>query len=653
MKEKICLFAGTSEGRKLAAALAAEYELFICVATEYGEVLLDGIEGADVHTGRMDETEMECFFDGHGFARIIDATHPFAAEATKNIRAASAAKGIPYLRVLRENEARRDNAVYLNSVREAAEYLEKTTGNVLVTTGSKELGAYSPLGAERVWARVLPSEDSISACLEAGVPVSHIIAAQGPFTKEFNTALIKMTGAKYIVTKDSGKAGGFEEKLAAAEETGAAAIVIGRPTEPEGLPTEAALDLLLGGGRAKKAGIFIIGVGPAGKETLTFEARDAAEGCDAVFGAKPVADMFDTAKPKYYEYSPEKICEILSAHPGIRKAAVLMRGDTGFYSGAKRFEKVFRGHEITVLPGVSSVAAFAARLGVSWEDARLISLHGRNANAVHAVKTCKKTFVLTGGENTVASVCRRLCLYGLGEVSVAAGEKLGYPEERITRGTAKELCEYCADALSVLYIYNPEAESFYYSGLPDGLFVRGDTPMTKSEVRAVTLSKLAPKSDSVIWDVGAGTGSVSVECALNAPEGRIYAIEKDESACELINLNARKFGTENIITVCGEAPECLHNLESPDIVFIGGSAGGSEGIIAAALEKNPRARIVINCVTLETLSDAVRCREKFAPGGFEAVAINAARSKQAGNYNLMSANNPVYIITMQKGENDV
>ncbi|MBP5155562.1 MAG: precorrin-6A/cobalt-precorrin-6A reductase, partial [Clostridia bacterium] len=152
MKEKICLFAGTSEGRKLAAALAGEYELFVCVATEYGELLLDGTEGINVHTGRMDEAEMEDFFAGHGFARIIDATHPFAAEATKNIRAAAEAKGIPCLRILRESDAKRGNAVYLGSVREAAEYLEKTTGNVLVTTGAKEIGAYSPLGAERVWA---------------------------------------------------------------------------------------------------------------------------------------------------------------------------------------------------------------------------------------------------------------------------------------------------------------------------------------------------------------------------------------------------------------------------------------------------------------------------------------------------------------------
>ncbi len=653
MKEKICLFAGTTEGRKLAEALAGEYALTVCVATEYGEVLLDGTEGIEVRTGRMDEPEMERFFGSNGFARIIDATHPFAAEVTKNIRAAANAAGVPCLRILRESDAKSKNALYFGSVSEAAEYLKDLPGNVLATTGSKEIGAYSPIGRERLWARVLPAEASISACLEAGVPVSHIIAAQGPFTKEFNAALIKMTNARFIVTKDSGKAGGFEEKLAAAEETGARAIVIGRPAEPEGVTVSAALGILLGGEHAQKAEIFVIGTGPAGKETLTSEAREAAEECDAVFGAKAVAGAFGTAKPKYYEYSPEKIKEILGSHPEIRKAAVLMRGDTGFYSGAKRLAEELEGCKTTFIPGVSSVSAFAAKLGVSWDDARLISLHGRNANVVYAVKTNKKVFALLGGENTAASVCRRLCEAGLGGAGVAIGERIGFPEEKITRGTAAELCDNAPDALSLLYIYNPGAKSSYCSGMPDGVFVRDDVPMTKSEIRAVTLSKLAPEKDSVIWDIGAGTGSVSVECALNAPEGTVYAVEKDEAACELIEKNRKKFGAENLEIIRGEAPYSLHNLPKPDIAFIGGSSGGAEAIVSTVLGKNGRARIVLNCVTLETLSEAVGFREKFGFDEFEAVAINAARSHKAGRYNLMAANNPVYIITMQRGGGDV
>ena len=154
----------------------------------------------------------------------------------------------------------------------------------------------------------------------------------------------------------------------------------------------------------------------------------------------------------------------------------------------------------------------------------------------------------------------------------------------------------------------------------------------------------------MIWDVGAGTGSVSVECALSAEKGQVYAIEKNEAACELIAQNKRKFKTDNLHIVAGAAPEVLENLPAPERVFIGGSSGNLEEIIAAVLRKNERAVIVVNTVTLETQTQVQTCAEKFGFEHFEAVSMQVSRSHTLGNYHMMQALSPVWIFTMSGGK---
>lgn len=226
----IVLFSGTTEGRRLSLALAGlGAAVTVCVATEYGREEQGEADGITVLSGRL---------DGAGMARTVrgadlcvDATHPYAVQASETIRGACRGEGVPLLRLLRAACPVPEGAAVFASPGEAADWLRGTEGNILLATGAKELGAFAPLGGERLYPRVLPLADSLSACGAAGVPASHVIAMQGPFSRELNEALIRQFRIAYLVTKDGGRAGGFEEKAAAAKAAAARLILIRRPRE--------------------------------------------------------------------------------------------------------------------------------------------------------------------------------------------------------------------------------------------------------------------------------------------------------------------------------------------------------------------------------------------------------------------------------------
>jgi precorrin-6Y C5,15-methyltransferase (decarboxylating) len=504
----------------------------------------------------------------------------------------------------------------------------------------------------RVWARVLPVATSLEACEKAGIPVSHIIAAQGPFTEDVNLAQLKMIDARYIVTKASGNTGGFEEKIRAASECHVIPVIIGQPPQVSGVSLDEAAAELGRIYQLSKREITLIGIGPGNKEMLTLEAQKALENCDAVIGAASVIGALNIRKPSFDEYDPAKVHEVLEAHPSIRNAAIVFRGDTGFFSGATRMIRKLEGERIRVIPGISSLSALSARLGVNWDDAVWISLHGCDGNFINAVEKNKKVFLLTGGENTPSAVCRKLKEYGLGELSCTVGERLSYPDEKITGGSAAELSAGDFDPLSVVLVENPEAAEAIRFGIDDSRFVRGDVPMTKAEVRAISIAKLALHSDSVVWDIGAGTGSVSVECALASYKGQVFAIEKEPDAVELLKCNKLKFKADNLTIVQGCAPDAASRLPAPTHAFIGGSGGNLQSIIKVLLDKNPDVRIVMNTVTLESQAEAFACAKEYGFTDFEAVSVNISRTKKAGSYNLMAAQNPVTVFVMQNRRAD-
>lgn len=658
-------------------------EVTACVATEYGEMLLEPAPNLTISAQRLDAAEMKALFEREKFELVVDATHPYAAEVTENLVQACRETKTEYLRLLREKSAVTEDAVFVPDVAGAVEYLNKTEGNILLTTGSKELAAFTELNgyAERIYARVLPLATSLQLCQAAGLLPSHILAMQGPFSEEMNMAMLHAVNARYMVTKDTGRTGGFEEKIAAAGKAGTIPIVIGRPPQQEGVSLAEAFRLL--GERfgiPRTALVAVVGIGPGSRETMTAEALaaiaqaeciigagrmleaalDAAAGGSAVAGgALPVRSIAVSGRAQLVEaIAPEKIAAAVREHAECRSFAVVMSGDVGFYSGTKKLLPLLSDCEVRLIPGISSLSMLCSRLGTSYEDVKLVSLHGREHNIVRELRENRRVFALVGGGNGAADLCRTCVAAGLGSVRVSVGERLSYPDEQITCGTAEELCGRKFASLSAVLLENPGASAVVIHGLADDLFQRGSSgdaviPMTKSEVRSVCLSKLQLTKDAVCWDIGAGTGSVAVEMALQASAGHVWAVERKEAAVELLRENAIRLGAENVTAVAGTAPEACWELPAPTHVFIGGSSGNMREILSVICEKNPGVRIVATAISLESVGELSACLREFPFSQTEVVSVTVARDKKVGNYHLMTGQNPVYIFTMQAGKEEV
>lgn len=678
--DKILLFAGTTEGRNLAEFLEKnQIPTEVCVATQYGETLLEEGKYLHVHAGRLDETEMEQQIQKQQITLVIDATHPYAVIVSQNIRRACSRTGTEYIRLARKEtdaswKQEMEDVTEVASVVEAAAFLAKKEGRIFAATGSKELSAYQviPDYQDRVVARVLSTPEAVSECAMLGFSGKNLICMQGPFTEDLNVAMLRQAQASWMVTKESGKAGGFLEKLRAAKKAGAKLVVIKRPGERSeeiaedqkeenlyAICDEGQIRSLLGKrlGICPKRQLYLVGIGMGNEKNRTVEAEQICQSADLLIGARRMLQSVKTeGKAVFESYKPDEIAAYLAEHPQYETAAVLLSGDIGFYSGAKKlYDAIERTEgleqmEIYPVSGISSVVYFCGKLGVSWEDVHLLSLHGRKQNLIDAVKYHEKVFVLCGEKDGIPKICCKLKEYGLGDVKVAVGTDLSYEQERIVQGTAESLMKEDFAPLSVLLICNPDVKKRIGHGLDDDLFLRGKVPMTKSEVRSISLSKLRLHKDAVVWDVGAGTGSVSIEAASLAKDGVVYAIEKKDEAIDLLEQNKRKFGTDNLEIIKGLAPEALEGLPAPTHAFIGGSSGNLKEILEVLLEQNPRVRVVINAIALETVAEAMQCLKSMAFTDVDIAQVSVAKGKKLGSYEMMMGQNPVYIFSCTGGE---
>lgn len=383
-------------------------------------------------------------------------------------------------------------------------------------------------------------------------------------------------------------------------------------------------------------------MGPGAEDLAAPRALAALREADAVFCADRYRDL--VPHDRVFPLTP-----LAGAMDGIerngaegRSSAVLVSGDAGFYSALEMLSARFGREKLTVIPGISSVSAFCAKLGVSWQGAKLLSAHGRllSASALcHYVRTNRRTIVLLDDTRDPNWVRASLVSGGLEGAGITVGERVSYGDESVA---AYEERPY--DALSVALIENGAPEKGLPPvGLPDEAFSRGKTPMTKREIRIQALAEMRLSPDSVVWDVGSGTGSVSVECARQCPLGSVYAIERDAEALELTKANADKFRTLNVVPVHGEAPGALEGLPAPTHVFLGGTGGETEGILRLLEGMNREIRVCATAVTVETEAALVRSMGAYAD--FTAAQFFVDRIEKAGRYHMRRANNPVTLLS--------
>lgn len=710
--QRILIFAGTTEGRKLAETLdQAGFSCEVCVATEYGREVMP--EGGNLHVreGRIGEEGMEALMRQEHFLAVVDATHPYAVEVTEHIRHSAARTGIPYLRLSRDTKTKPEGAEhmpyirYADSAAECILYLKELPGNILLTTGSKELSLYTaePSLRDRLYVRVLPGLESIAICKEQGLPGKQIIAMQGPFSEKLNEALIEQFEIGVLVTKESGHAGGFPEKIRAAEHTKIPVIVIKNPEKDQGDTWEAVLAEIRRlseaaekseSGRMKSDAyeITLVGIGMGNPGLLTGEARSVIAEADYLFGAKRLLEaVAELKKPEAVQKAAYLPGQILPELKDIQKkqhqakAALLFSGDTGFYSGAAAMHEALKAAlaagelagTLKICPGISSLSYLAARAGMSWQDARIVSTHGKEADVAGVVRKEKKVFLIVSGAEDMRKLAGELTASGLDSVRFTVGYQMSYPNERIFEATPKECEGLCEEGLYACMIENPavrlpdcgkdggvalpEVSAYVQTdaarhsrsvtpGLPDSYFIRGEVPMTKEEVREVSLCKLGLTEHAVLYDIGSGTGSIAVEAARLSENLTVYAVEHKEKAQELILKNVAKAGLTNLKLVAGEAPECLAALPAPTHAFIGGSGGRLGEILSCLYEKNPNIRVVLNAISLETVAEVTGLIQKLPIREEKIIQLSVGRARRAGGYHLMQAENPVYIVSFTFSE---
>lgn len=410
--------------------------------------------------------------------------------------------------------------------------------------------------------------------------------------------------------------------------------------------------------------VTIIGAGPGNPDLLSRAALDAIDIADVVIGAHRALAGIDVP-PDVVRCELVKTADIVAALTDAaswQRAVVVMTGDVGLFSGARRLVEALSGDaqvDVRVIPGISSASYLAARLARPWQDWRFASAHGVACDIVAEAERAGELFLVTSGGEDPSRLSGELVQAGFGDARVTVAERLSYPDERITCATASEIAGQTFDDLNVMLIDfaggagSPAGASraassrwpYASSGIPDELFIRGDVPMTKQEVRAVALAKLRITATDTVWDVGAGTGSVSIEAALVARAGSVWAVERNAAGVRLIRENADAFGCGNVHAVPGVAPEALVKLPVPDAVFVGGSAGELPSIVEAALEKNSQVRLCVPCVTVETLTEACALLSGSRFKGFEACQVSAARAEAVGSHHLMKAQNPVFLVS--------
>ncbi|MBQ8914246.1 MAG: precorrin-6A reductase [Lachnospiraceae bacterium] len=690
--KNIIIFSGTTEGRTLSRLLSDNrIKHFVSVATDYGEKLCPSSPYVNIKKGRMDYNAICDFFIENKIDIVIDATHPYAKEVTKNLKNASEKLNIKYMRYVRsiqDNNGFKEEAgiKYFETAKECAEALYAVSGNILLTTGSKELSCFceDERIKKRLIARVLPGVESIEICERNGLLGRQIIAMQGPFSYDMNLLMLKQYNISCLVTKQSGRIGGFEDKYYAALDAGVSVYIIGSPEIEEGdslsqICEELGIDSTIKSDGDNRMCIKLIGCGMGSKNQLTDMAREFIDSADIILGAKRLIEPYQARIEKKAFYLAEDIIPYLET---IKKSiinrqvetsyryfsndelriAVLFSGDTGFYSGAYKLYKALSNAandnvinaDIEIMPGISSVSYLASLLHETWENARIISIHGRKDTEVwkqevyEAVSTNKKTFVLVSNAEDLKTIFMELKDRKMEDCVIYAGYQMSYENEEIIRMTSDTDMDDLKEGLYTCLIINSNPSNKVTCAgmniyIKDEEFNRGKVPMTKQEVRCLSIAKLKLDEASVVYDIGSGTGSMAIQMAAASKNRKVYAIEKNPEAIGLIKDNCRHFGVSNVIVTEGEALSVMDELDVPTHAFIGGNGGSMKDILKKLYEKNPHMSVVINAVSTETMQLCLEIEKDYMTKDFSMVCVGITRLNQVGGHHLMRSENPIWI----------
>jgi precorrin-6B C5,15-methyltransferase / cobalt-precorrin-6B C5,C15-methyltransferase len=402
--------------------------------------------------------------------------------------------------------------------------------------------------------------------------------------------------------------------------------------------------------------VCIIGIGSEGADSLGAAARRIIAEAEIVCGGRRLLEMFPgiTAEKVTIGAGPEQIADLIGREMAKRRVVVLASGDPGFFGIAHLLTERLGRENLRIIPQLSSAQLAFAAIGLSWDDAAFVSLHGRPLDTLRpALTTSGKIAVLTDRLNTPGVIAEFLLDIGLKGWGAFVCQNMGTDKQSCVEYSLAELARQKTFAdLNILILkaaddyrrpFGLHEKDFIHQGRASGL-------ITKQEVRAVALSKLNIAPANTIWDIGSASGSVAIEASRLARQGMVYAVEKSVGAEAVIRQNISRFQSWNVIPVIGEAPECLAELPSPDGVFIGGSGGRIGDIISVVAKRlKPGGRVVINIIALENLSKAGEAM-KLAGLSAETVLHNIARSVQVGKFTRMSPLSPVYIISGVKDE---
>lgn len=343
----------------------------------------------------------------------------------------------------------------------------------------------------------------------------------------------------------------------------------------------------------------------------------------------------------------EQIGEILSKGQDVVMA---VSGDPLMYSLYRTIcnDPISEGWEVDLIPGVGSLQMLGAAFGETMEEALIISVHGRAKTAgsiALAVAENPKVFFLCSKEQGPAWLSQIMLDYHMDHVTVCAGANLSYEDELLESGTPEEMVQKEFPSLCVAMIKNPEPHQIVRPCfLSDEDFERDKTPMTKEEIRVLILHKMKLHPDDIVWDIGAGTGSVSIECARQVPFGTVHSVERNETAVKLIYKNKEKFSADNLFIYEGDAAKTACTLPEPDKVFIGGSGKELSQILETIAAFPKKIKVVISAVTIETIAEANELLGKYDTD-FDVIQATVGRGRKIGNYHIVDTNNPVMIFT--------